>query len=204
MPHISYTNYMKKTSGLLFFLGGLIASFGILISEIFYPVPYSVSKNYISNLGSTPPPGSVIFQPSASIFDLSLIVGGIMVIVGGILLIKSKNSALPSIAIILTGAGTTGVGLFPAFNIHLHLISAFTAFIAGGIAAILASRITKSPFSIISLLVGIFSLAMLATSLFVPNFFVPIFGIGGVERLIVYPEIIWLIAFGSYLLGMSG
>lgn len=190
---------MKSAPGTLFFLSGSILLLGILTAEIFYP-NYSVSLSMISTLGATPLPDSKIVEPSANIFDLSIGLSGILTAIGAILL-KKRTSKLLIISLILLGTGSLGVGIFPAFHKLFHPILALTAFLSGGIAAILSSRITRLPFSILSILLGAFSLIFLTLGLFFPDTIVPILGRGGTERWVAYPIILWLTGFGAYLMG---
>lgn len=191
---------MLKTSGALFLLSGLLIVMGIILAEISYPVPYSIGANMISNLGSTPPPHSIVYEPSARIFDFSLILAGIFAIVGALLLHKEKKHKFLALSLLLTGAGTTGVGLFPAYNLYPHILSALTAFGAGGISALLASRSTKAPFSFISFILGSVTFGCLLLNLLFPEVLIPVLGRGGAERIVAYPAMLWLIAFGGYLL----
>lgn len=192
---------MAKTSGLLFFIAGILLVLGIMVAEIYYPVPYSISQNFISNLGATPPPNSVSYQPSAGIFDLALLISGLLTIIGAIMLKRVVKKNLVIIPLLLMGIGAAGVGLFPAKHIVPHLIFAFLAFTAGGVAAILSSKVTKSPFSLVSIILGATTLCFLITGQLFPDTLVPILGKGGTERLVAYPAILWLIGFGGYLLG---
>lgn len=192
---------MYKTAGVLFFFAGSILLMGILTAEIFYPVSYSISQNMISNLGATPPPDSVVREPSAFIFDNSLRICGILLLAGTYLLYKySKDKRTLSLAFM--GLGTFGVGIFPAFHSIAHPISALTAFLGGGVAAVATSKLTKPPFSYIAILFGSISLVFLFLGLFLPDLIVPIMGRGGTERWVAFPLILWLTGFGGYLMGI--
>lgn len=190
---------MQKTAGVLFFLAGATILLGILTAEIFYPTNYSVSLNMISNLGSTPPPDSIIRQPSATIFDHTLMLAGILIILGTYLLRSLKQNSF-LIAAIMMGIGTFGVGIFPAFHAIVHPLVALAAFLSGAVAAIVSAKITKLPFSLFSILLGIISLLFLFLGIIFPNDIIPLLGKGGAERWVLYPLIIWLIGFGGYLM----
>lgn len=191
-----------KPAGVLFFLSGCVVLMGITTAEIFYPVPYSVVHNMISNLGSTPPPGSIIYQTPATIFDNSMKLAGILVLLGTSFLYSvTKDKRVFSIA--LLGLGTLGVGIFPAFHATAHPISAGLAFFGGGVAAIVTSKFVKPPFSLITILLGSISLVFLFLGLIFPQFIVPILGKGGTERWVAFPIILWLTSFGGYLMSNS-
>jgi hypothetical membrane protein len=190
---------MEKTAGALFFLGGALLWMGITTAEIFYPSGYSISGSMISNLGSTPPPNSLVFEPSANIFDYSLLVAGLMIIKGGILLYKTRQRQL-AILVGLIGLGTAGVGMFPAFHLAIHSLSALIAFGSGGVAAIYSGYLFKPPFKYLAIVLGAVSLLFLAVGLLDSSVVVPILGKGGTERWVAYPTMIWLIGFGGLLM----
>jgi len=192
---------MLKLSGLLFFLSGTTIFLGILTAEIFYP-NYSISLNMISSLGATPPPDSVIKEPSAYIFDSVMALAGVLTVAGA-LFSRKTNKNLLTIFLLLLGIGTLGVGIFPAFHKIFHPISALTAFLSGGVAAILSSKKTSSPFKYIALILGIIALVFLVLGLFFPHSFISTLGRGGVERWVAYPIIIWMIGFGAYLMAQD-
>jgi hypothetical protein len=79
---------------------------------------------------------------------------------------------------------------------------AFTAFLAGGITLIVASRAASAPFRWLWAALGTVALAATALGvLFLEWAPIAELGKGGIERWIVYPIVLWLVAFGSYLLG---
>ena len=190
---------MHKTAGVLFFFSGSILLMGILTAEIFYPVSYSISQNMVSNLGATPPPDSIVRQPSAFIFDNSLRIAGLLVLAGAYVLYKQTKNKLV-FPLFVMGFGTLGVGLFPAFHSIMHPIVALIAFLGGGVAAITTSKLIRPPFSTITILFGSISLIFLFLGLFFPNVIVPIMGRGGTERWVLFPLILWLTGFGGYLM----
>ncbi len=109
-----------------------------------------------------------------------------------------------TIPIAVLGIGALGVGLFPGNTGNPHAIFAMVTFIAGGIAAISAARVASGPFRWVSLVLGAVSLATLASYMVLGDG-VPmaVMGIGGIERWIVYPVILWVVAFGGYLSGVA-
>ena len=192
---------MGKISGALFFLAGFVLVMGIITAEIFYP-GYSISKNFISNLGSTRPPVIIIHQPSAIIFDTIMIATGLLLLAGG-LLFSTKDKVL-KVMLLIMGAGSLCVGIFPAYYGIFHDLIAGVAFAAAGIAAILSSKIVNSPFKYISILLGAITLIFLILGVFFSGVVVPTLGDGGVERWVAYPTIIWMMGFGGYLMGSKG
>lgn len=193
---------MAKNAGVLLFLAGFVILMGIITAEIFYP-GYNVSKDFISDLGSSRPPHSIIRQPSAHIFDISMAVAGAFVVLGSWFWysVHGKKSAM--IPMVLMGVGAIGVGIFPAYHAIAHPFSAGVAFFAGSIAAILCASLLKGPFRLVSFVLGLTSLIFLLLGLLAPQTIVPALGNGGTERLAAYPVIIWLIGLGGYLMGKN-
>ena len=75
------------------------------------------------------------------------------------------------------------------------------AFVFSALTAIAVVRVTSAPFRFMSLSVGLLSLIALIVSFLGDSS--PIaksIGIGGVERWVVFPMILWLAFFGGYLL----
>lgn len=183
---------------MLFFIAGFVMVMGIITAEIFYP-GYSISKNFISNLGSTRPPIIIIKQPSAIIFDSIMILSGILLLAGG-LLFPTKDRVL-KVMLLIMGVGSFFVGIFPAYYGIFHDLTAGIAFAAAGITAILSSKIVNSPFKYISIILGLITLIFLILGVFLSGVVVPTLGDGGVERWVAYPTIIWMMGFGGYLMG---
>ena len=102
--------------------------------------------------------------------------------------------------------GCVGIGAV-AENISLpiHDVFALVAFVSLGVSAIMSYKFEKSPFSHISVILG--AVPLLALVLFLlgegnSGFYLGI-GLGGMERLVIYPILVWLFGFGAYLIGDS-
>jgi len=100
------------------------------------------------------------------------------------------------------GVGALGVGLFPGNTGTPHALFAMTTFVAGGIAALTGWLVTAGPFRWLSLACGAVALLVLVGYMILGDA-MPLagLGIGGVERWIVYPIILWITGFGGYLAG---
>ena len=85
-----------------------------------------------------------------------------------------------------------------------HGLFALGAFLFFNVQAIASSRLATGPMAAISVLAGvvglIFVVLMVIGDAGNPAVFGPI-GHGGAERMIVYPVMLWLLAFGGYLMG---
>ncbi len=190
-------------AGSLLLIGGMIAFLGIITAEALYP-GYSTSQNQISDLGGTEPPESIILEPSATIFDAVMVLLGLLTIGASVCLHRAYNDLVVTIPLALLGLGLTGVGVFNGSFGITHALFALLTFIAGGLSAIAAARVERSPLCYISVILGVISLITLVTYLVLgmsgPLAFL---GIGGMERWVAYPLLLWLLVFGGYLLGQS-
>ncbi|MCJ7571695.1 MAG: hypothetical protein MUO82_07445 [Candidatus Thermoplasmatota archaeon] len=91
------------------------------------------------------------------------------------------------------------VGIFTENNLPMHMLATFSAFLSIGLTAISSYKVTKYPFNIIVILLGLTSLVALI--FFIGNIYFGL-GVGGMERMIVYPILIWMIGFGSFLIAI--
>jgi hypothetical membrane protein len=189
----------QTITGLALFLAAALVLMGIITAEMFYPPEYgyTTSKNMISDLGATEPPNSLITQPSATIFDATMIVAGILILAGAFFVFRAYRDVIVAVTLGLLGLGILGVGIFPGNMNPMHPLFALTAFAGGGIAAICSYRIIKSPFKYLAVLLGLTTLFFLVTN----GYFGEIMGMGGVERWVAYPVVLWVLGLGGYLLG---
>ncbi len=187
----------KTIAGALLLVGGLQFTLGMIVAEAVYP-NYSVSRNYISDLG-------VWNKPSATIFNPSIILLGLTILISAYFIQREFKRGVITSLFVLAGLGPIGVGIFPenTFLVNgvplIHSIAAIVSFIFGGIAAVTSYRITKGPFRYFSVILGfatLFALFLFATTR--PDYLG--IGVGGMERMIVYPNLIWTIGMGANLL----
>ena len=181
----------RQWAGLLLFVGiAQFAIIGLTVAESVYP-GYSVSINYISDLG---------VGPAALIFDPSIILVGLVVLATAWFLLRAFKDRLVSVVVALAGVGAIAVGVFTeAFGVIHSLVSLWT-FIFIALSAILAMRIVRPPFAYISVLLGLLSYA--ALGLYISKIYLGL-GPGGMERMIVWPVLAWGLAFGGYLFASS-
>ena len=193
-----------RLGGGLLLVAGTTIFMGIITAEALYPGTFSTGANEISDLGGTRPPNSVILQPSATIFNVAMIVIGVLVMSGSWFIERAFARRSVTLPIAVLGVGALGVGLFPGNTGNPHAIFAMVTFISGGIAALSAARVTSAPFRYISVLLGAASLATLGSYMLLGDVSpIAVLGIGGVERWIVYPVVLWITAFGGYLCGRA-
>jgi len=179
-----------RNPGLFMLLGALELLFLEHLAEILYP-GYSVSQNFISDLGVGP-------EPSRTIFTVGLIVFGVLIMVS--VYLRGGPAWEVPILVALAGAGTIGVGVFNENWGDIHLIFAAIAFGMGCLAALVSSRTVKGPLSIVFASLGVIGLAALILQ-GTKNFMG--LGVGGMERMIYYPSLFWILAYGVYLMSLD-
>jgi hypothetical membrane protein len=175
--------------------------FGMLFAEALYP-GYSISQNYISDLGATCDSAGVcvIQQPTANIFNGSVFLLGALIVIAAVLLWRYLGWKVLAVLLLLTGIGAMGVGVFTETAPLGHEISADIAFLFAGISAIWAFRHSKPYLSYASVILGV--VCLLAIVLFTANVTLGL-GVGGMERMIVFPVILWGIGFGADLMASN-
>jgi hypothetical membrane protein len=158
---------------------------------------YDVRGGAISDLG--------VIDETAMLFNGSLLVTGILNLVAGYLLFRSHGRAWLLAIFAVAGIGAIGAGLVPLDAGGLHGLFALTAFLFFNLQALAATAIVHGPMRVVSALAGLVGLGFVVLMVIGdagnPAVFGPI-GHGGAERLIVYPVMLWMLAFGGYL--MSG
>ena len=184
----------RQWAGLLLFVGiAQFALIGLTVAEATYPDPpgYSISRNYISDLG---------VAPALFIFDPSIIVVGLSVLATAWFLLRAFRDRIVSIVVALAGIGAIAVGVLTENFLVIHSIVSLWTFVFIALSAILAMRIVRPPFQYLSVLLGLLSLV--ALGLYISKTYLGL-GPGGMERMIVWPILVWGLAFGGYLFAPS-
>jgi hypothetical membrane protein len=189
-----------KFAGLLYFFAGAIVLMGIITAEAFYPSGYSTFKNEISDLGATRQPNSVSFEPSSTIFNTAMLLAGIFVLVASFYQHNYFKKLLFTIPAILFGLGLVGVGIFPGNVRPYHGMASMLTFLSGSFCAITSFKIVTVPFKYISILFGSIALLTFISAVFASATLVSFIGIGGTERWVAYPIMLWLTGIGGYLM----
>jgi hypothetical membrane protein len=178
-----------KISGLVLFAGAAQFFLLVLIAEALYP-HYSVANNYISDLGV----GS-----TAYIFNTSIVLLGIAIIISAAFLLKFSKPL--RIVLILAGIGAMGVGIFPETTGAIHLYSSLLVFFMASIATYFILWRLKNIISVFWAILG--TIALIALVLYATGIYLGL-GVGGMERLIVYPDILWALGFGGWIIAKYG
>jgi len=178
----------RRWAGMVLLLAGVQFTLLLIVAESQYP-GYNAGANVISDLG-------VWSEPSAIIFNPSVIAFGALAVIAAYLIKDEADMCHIPILMALSGVGAIGVGLFPETTHLPHVVSAGIAFGVGGIACVNCYRIVKSPLNY--LLLGLGLLGLIALVLTGMKIDVGI-GIGGIERMVAYPIIIWILMMGAIL-----
>jgi hypothetical membrane protein len=171
-----------------------------------WKVSYSLSSNTISDLGNTSCGlfnHRYVCSPLHNLMNGALIGLGVFMMIGSILIYQEfKETKLASVGfsfLFLGGIGTVLVGIFPENTISaLHIIGASLPFLIGNVGLVVLgiSLTLPSSLRIFTLVVGLISL--IAFFCYINNFYLGL-GDGGMERVVAYPQTIWLIIFGLYI-----
>ena len=183
---------IQKTVGKLCIFAGLEFLLVMLYLETIIP-GFDRSTNFISDLG---------VGNTALAFNLSIFFAGVLTVIVAVLIFKYFNKKLFGLFLFLSGISTTLVGVFPENWGLLHGIVSFTTFLLGGLVALLSSKYSKKPWKYLLALLGIITLVTLTIHMFLVYGLNTNTGLGDgtIERIIVYPFILWSIFFGSYLI----
>jgi len=195
-----------RIAGVLFLVASAQFILGLVVAEASYS-GYSVADNYVSDLGVGP--SSMVFNSSAFLF-------GLLSIIGAYFLPRTVDFRALTVLLILMAIGAMGVGVFTSAFTTIHGVVSLMAFGFGGLSAIASFKVSKLPLSAISVSLGVMTLGALAlfagglvtTGSLTSNeppaseFFLGI-GPGGMERMIVYPALIWLTLFSGHLIAFS-
>jgi hypothetical membrane protein len=184
----------SRAAGVLLF--ALAAQFMTVIMLAASMAPgYDVPGGAISDLGTVP--------ETRLLFNASLIAVGVLNLASGLLLFRQHPSRAMLALFTLAGVGALGAGVFPLDSGGPHGLFALVAFMAFNLEALAVASIVSGPMRVISLLAGaiglVFVVLMAVGDSGNAAAFGPI-GHGGTERMIVYPAMLWMLAFGGYLM----
>ena len=194
-------------AGVALFVGVVQFALFEMIAEFVYP-GYSVSANYISDLG--PPCSNGVTCPSHTswyIFDSSIALMGVCVLITAYFLYRYFRWKPITVLVAVAGIGALGVGIFnETAPFMLHDIFSVLTFMGIGLTALVSYRLQRPPLGYFSIILGLVTLVSMV--LYVPDYGVSVggslgIGPGGLERLIVYPVLLWSIAFSGHLMAMG-
>ncbi len=177
--------YSREQSGALLLLLGITEFFIFLNIAAFVDKGYSISGNTISHLG---------IDSTGYIFNISIIFLGIFEIASSIFLYR--YSKIFTLLLILGGIGAAGVGIFNENYGGIHLSFAILAFLSPAILSYFALNRYKNILSAGWAVLG--SIAIIALVLFGSGIYLGL-GRGGMERMILIPDLIFAFQFGTFI-----
>jgi hypothetical membrane protein len=188
---MNYDN--KRTAGLLGFVAGVQFILAVIICEAVFS-GYSVGQQYISDLGNWSLAGNY-----AAIFNVSIIFAGALGIASAYFIQQAfKNRLFTSLLMINTFCNIL-VGVFAEdISMPMHGISALIGLIFGLGATFMSSKFVKSPLSYAPIILG--GVTVLAIAIQASGSYLGL-GLGGIERLEIYPDLLWGLVFDAYLIG---
>ena len=172
--------------------------------------PYSVARNTISDLGSSVCErfdGRYVCSPWHTAMNVSFVVLGLTMVAGSRIMWRTHRSSWATfsgfVCLAIGGIGVVVVGVVPENSVPLvHGLGAALPFLVGNIGVLLVgfARWRTLRFRASALILG-------AVSLFALFFYTRAqffgLGVGGMERVVAYPQTIWLIIAGTDLLAGS-
>ncbi len=200
-----------RHGAILWIVGVVEFVVGMIITQLGYTgTSYSLTGNYISDLGAAHCGiyhGDIyVCSPWHDVFNVSIVLMGVLLIIGTLLLWSAFRPraarTIGLLLLIIAGVGAIGVGLSPEdVNLTVHTASAATAFIAANLALMVLSvamfRDTRwdgfRTFTMVMGLVGLVALVLFEEKLY------GALGVGGMERLIVAPVLLWALLAGIHL-----
>ncbi len=178
---------LKKALGAIAFIAAFQFLTAVLVAESVVP-GYNNQINAISELG---------LGSTAALFNSSVILAGVLMAVAAYMAFKFYKKLYVGAAVFVCGAGIAAVGIFPMDMGLPHTLASNIAFFLGPLIAVGSFWFTKKPYSYLFAALGIVSI--LAAIPYSTGIALGI-GEGLLERIIVYPFLLWAMAFGLYLI----
>jgi hypothetical membrane protein len=184
----------EVVAGVLLF--GLAAQFMTVIMLAASMAPgYDFHGGAISDLG--------VIAETALLFNASLVAVGVLNAVAGWLLYRSHRRTWILSTFLLGGLGAVGAGLIPLNTSGLHGLFAIAAFVFFNLEAMACAVLVRGPMRAVSWVAGVVGLAFVVLMVIGDSGNPAVFGAighGGAERMIAFPVMLWLMAFGGYLM----
>ena len=114
-----------KIAGILFFIAASQFILGLIVAEALYP-GYSISTNYISDLG---------IGPSSTIFNVSIFLTGLLSIIGTYFLHRAFHHKVVTLLLTISALAAMCVGIFTENSEPMHTVASFFVFLFGGLSA---------------------------------------------------------------------
>jgi hypothetical membrane protein len=185
---------------------------GQAVAQAASRAPYSLTGNYISDLGNTAcGPFTLatyharVCSPLHAVMNATFVVSGLLALLGAVLTRRAwPPRRLSGAGLVLLGLGGVGqavAGLRPEnVDLGLHSLGALFGIAGSNVGVVLlgcAVWRARLGFGIVSVLVGAVGLVSFVMTAAAPEAGL---AVGAVERLAVYPMVLWMIGTGTVLL----
>lgn len=202
LPFVPLLPRITRPGAVLWLIGPLqfVAAMIVVQLSWTHAHPYSLTGNYISDLGNTAcgyfPSGSTTYicSPWHDVFNASVVVLGAFVLLGAALVrnaFKKRSTRAVGLGLVaLAGVAAVLIGVFPEnVNGTVHDFASAVAFVGGGVGVIvlsgaMAGDVRWTGFRAFSAAGG--AVAVVASVLFEVGADLGL-GVGGMERLVVAP-----------------
>lgn len=177
-----------------------------LVVSLRWSPAYSLRRDTISDLGNTACGtfnGRYVCSPLHALMNASFIALGVTMIAGSVLTLHhvgaNRARRLGFVATGIGGLGVVVVGVFPENSVPtVHGLGAALPFVIGNLGVIVLGVSLAMPrvLRVTTLTLG--SVALVALLFYASTQYLAL-GEGGMERIVAYPQTVWLILFGAYL-----
>lgn len=187
-------NQYQRYAGALLAIGAAQFLVMLMLLESIAP-GYSMNDNAISDLGTIP--------ETETWFTITLFAIGVTNLMAGWFFLRSMGDKVLFIVFLLGSIGAMGAALIPLDNpSDMHGLFALMAFLFMNVEAVLVGLKLSGALKVISILAGLTGLVFMVMMIFVDSGSIDVsgsIGHGGVERMIAYPVLIWMVLIGGYL-----
>lgn len=192
-----------KLGPLLFMSGIQYFLVQLIVAGSFSP-SFSLAHNTISDLGNTvcgAYSNRMVCSPLHPLMNLSFIVLGLTILIGSALLSNRFRSARVGLSLFAAGGlGVILVGLFPENTVPaLHGLGAALPFFVGNVGLLVLSWQLDVPKALRLFTRCAAVLSLVALVMYESGHSAGV-GEGAIERVVAYPQTIWMIVLGAYCL----
>lgn len=171
---------------------------------------FSWSRNTISDLGNTVCgrwDGRPLCSPQHNLMNLSFVLLGASMLIGSLLIghvyRNQRGASMGFGCMEIAGAGVALVGLFPENSVPaLHGLGATLSFVFGNVSIVVLGCSLRLPLALRVFSVALGVLALVALVAYESSQSVGL-GHGGLERVVAFPQSVWLIVIGVSMLASS-
>lgn len=188
-------NSGSSRAGVLLLISGMEFILMVMVCESIYP-GYSVHSNAISDLGATSARSFLLYEPA-------IVSWGFLWLLGSYLYWRGSRGKSILALNMLPGLGILIVASFPEnVNLLMHSVGSVVGIFSGIIVVLFSAMKVRGVLRYLILGLGVISLAAAIVEFgsYGSQFVQQTLGPGGWERAIIYPLLIWEVAFGAHII----